>query len=149
MVRYYLNIFLEGGDYMTKKIISIIYIIFFAPFCINFIFPFMQLQFLGKEQDYYLTSAVSASNFVLLILSAIILLFSLFMGNFGQIHEILYYLSGIAIAVFYKSLYKNFYGAYFFNENLLFGILALGYLFVILCIIVGTISGTKSRMIKI
>lgn len=48
-----------------KRILSICYVVFFAPFCVNFLFPLVQLYFLGKDRNYYLMSAVSASNIAL------------------------------------------------------------------------------------
>ena len=66
--------FSMGGDSMAeriKRILSISYVVFFAPFLVNFLFPLAQLYFLGKDRNYYLMSAVSASNLVLIVISII------------------------------------------------------------------------------
>ena len=128
-----------------KRMLPICYVIFFAPFCVNFLFPLAQLYFLGKDRNYYLMSIVSASNVVLIVVSVIAFLIAVLIGNTGRTYEIFYYFLGIFIGILCKYEYQKAFGMVFLYENLLYGIFATGYLFVILCIAVEAIWGRKSR----
>lgn len=132
-----------------KRILSVCYVIFFAPFFVNFLFPLVQLYFLGKDRVYYLMSIVSASNIVLIMLSTIVFFIAIFVGNTGRPYEVCYYFLGLFTGILCKNAYQEFFGMVFLYENLLYGIFAAGYLFVILCIAVETVWGRKSKTAKI
>lgn len=131
-----------------KRILSVFYVIFFAPFCVNFLFPLVQLYFLGKDRNYYLLSAVSASNIILVILSIVVFFAAMLVGDTGRTYEIFYYFLGLFIGILCKNGYQGIFGMVFLYENLLYGIFAAGYLFVILCIAVEAVWGKKSRTVK-
>ncbi len=128
-----------------KRILSICYVVFFAPFCVNFLFPLVQLYFLGKDRNYYLMSAVSASNIALVVLSIALSLIVALVGSTGRTYEIFYYFLGLLIGILCKNKYQEAFGMVFLYENLLYGIFAAGYLFVILCIAIEAIWGRRSR----
>lgn len=90
-------------------------------------------------------SAVSASNIALVVLSIALSLIVALVGSTGRTYEIFYYFLGLLIGILCKNEYQEAFGMVFLYENLLYGIFAAGYLFVILCIAIEAIWGRRSR----